>query len=99
MRMDKLRLEVSWGTLWQIFLFVLLVGVLFIARDIVFGLFLALVISSGLEAAVTFLERRGVPRTLGVILLFLVAALLLAVTVYFLVPLLISEINEVFKTA
>lgn len=97
--MDKLRLEVSWGTLWQIFLFVLLVGVLFIARDIVFGLFLAIVISSGLEVAVTFLERRGVPRTLGVILLFLVMALLLAVTVYFLVPLLIEEVNEVFKTA
>ncbi len=90
-------LEISWGSLWRILFFILFVTVLFLGRQILLGLFFAIIISSGLDAPVNFLERRGIPRTLGVILIFLLAILLLIIVVYAIVPLLIIDLNSVFS--
>ena len=75
--------------------FVALAAALYSASNIFLGLFLALVISSGLEVAVNFLERRGISRTLGVIALFLVIVLFLALLVYLLIPLVLDDLNSV----
>lgn len=96
---DKKTLEISWGSLWRILFFVLFVVVLFLGRQIFLGLFLAIIISSGLEQIVSFLERRGIPRTLGVILIFLFAILLLIIVIYAIIPLLIVELNTIFSGA
>jgi len=93
---DKKVLEISWSTLWRILFFVIFVAVLFLGRQIFLGLFLAIIISSGLESAVDFLERRGIPRTLGVILIFLFAVLLFIVVIYAIVPLVIVDLNSIF---
>lgn len=67
---------------------------LFIGLDLILGLFLALVISSGLEVVVDFLERRGMPRTLSVILVFLLGAGVLAIVVYFVIPFILVDVNN-----
>lgn len=61
------------------------------------GLFLAIVISSGLEFLVDFLEKKGLPRTLGVILIFLSATVLAIFTIYTVVPLIIIDLNNAFS--
>ena len=68
--MEKMVWEISWTSLWKILLFVLLVVLLFMAKDIFLGLFLALVISSGLEIPIDLLEKRKIPRTVSAILIF-----------------------------
>lgn len=95
--MDKKTLEISWVSLWRILLFVLLVGVLYLGRQILLGLFLAIIISSGIEVLVNFLEKRGIPRTLGVILIFIIALLLIIILIYTVIPLIIIELNTVFS--
>ncbi|MBI2623429.1 MAG: AI-2E family transporter [Candidatus Liptonbacteria bacterium] len=94
--MEKKVIEVSWVSLWRILLFALFVAALYIGREIVLGLFLALVISSGLEVAVSFLERKGLPRTFGVILVFLVCLFLLSLVVYTVIPFAIVDLNSMF---
>ncbi len=94
---DKKTFEVSWGTLWRILFFVLFVMILFQGRQILLGLFLAIIISSGLEVMVNFLERHGLPRTLGVILIFLAALFLLVIVTYAIVPLIIVDVNTIFS--
>ena len=91
--MDPRPLEVSWAGLWRALLFVSLAALMYLSMNILLGLFLAVVISSGLEFLVNFLEKRGIPRTLGVILIFLVSALSVIVTVYTVLPLLIIDLN------
>ncbi|HUZ92454.1 MAG TPA: AI-2E family transporter [Candidatus Paceibacterota bacterium] len=90
-------LEISWGSLWRILFFILFVVVLFEGRQVLLGLFLAIIISSGLETMVNFLERHGMPRTLGVILIFLAALFLIVIVVYAVVPLVIVELNTIFS--
>ncbi len=95
--MDRKGFEISWVSLWRIFIFLLVVWVLFMGRQILLGLFLAIIISSGLEGLVDLLERAGLPRTVSVILIFLAALLGVILLVYTVVPLLIVELNNVFS--
>ncbi len=93
---EKRAYDISWVTLWRILFFVTLVALMFYGRRILLGLFLAIVISSGLEFIVSFLERRGIPRTIGVILIFLTGALIAIAIIYTVVPLVIVDLNNIF---
>jgi len=96
---EKNVIVVSWGSLWRIFSFALFAAVLFTAYEIFLVLFLALVISSGIEGIVTLLERRGIPRMPGVILIFLIGFALLIGLLYALVPLIIIDVNQILANA
>ncbi len=93
---DKKVFEISWGTLWRVLFFVLFTAVLYSGHQILFGLFLAIIISSGLEGVVNFLEKQGIPRTLGVITIFFLAFFLIIIFMYTVVPLIILDMNAVF---
>lgn len=92
----KTFIEISWTSLWRIFFFILLGTIAYSGRQILLGLFLSLVISSGLENFVDLLERKGIPRPLGVILIFLFGIILFATFVYTVIPLLIADLNSLF---
>jgi predicted PurR-regulated permease PerM len=94
---QRLHVEITWNTLWRIFLFALAALLVVRGRDVLIGLFLALIISSGLDFFVNFFEKRGVPRTLSVIVLFLLAALLVALVGYVLIPSLIVNLNLIIS--
>lgn len=97
--MDRKTFDVSWASLWRIFIFLIIVWIIFMGRQILLGLFLAVIISSGLEGLVDIMERVGLPRTISVILIFLTALLCIILLVYTIVPLLIVELNSAFSGA
>jgi predicted PurR-regulated permease PerM len=96
--MERRHLEISWSSLWRILFFLALAALAFKSLTILLGLFLAIVISSGLEAMVNLLERKGLPRTLGVITIFLISAIFLIVLIYAILPLLIIDLNTALIT-
>jgi predicted PurR-regulated permease PerM len=91
----KQMVEISWGSLWRIFIFVAFVAILYFGRQIILGLFFAIVISSGLEGFINWLEKIGLPRSISVILIFLFIILIFMLLVYMLLPLAIVEINTI----
>ncbi|MFH0890603.1 MAG: AI-2E family transporter [Candidatus Liptonbacteria bacterium] len=91
--MVKYSHEIGWASMWRILFFAAFALLMYLSLKILMGLFLALVISSGLEFMVNFLERRGIPRTLGVIMIFLASILIAIILVYTVIPLLIVDIN------
>ncbi|MCR4327986.1 MAG: AI-2E family transporter [Patescibacteria group bacterium] len=93
--MEKRVIEISWATLWRVLVFAVFVVALYIGREVVLGLFLALVISSGLEVVVNVLEQKGLPRTFGVILVFLVCLLAVSLLIYTVIPFAIVDLNSV----
>lgn len=96
---DRIHLDISWVTLWRVLIFSALVAILYQGRQILLGLFLAIIISSGLEIVVDFLEKRGIPRTLGVILIFLLSLLVVIIVIYAVVPLVVVDLNAIFSAA
>jgi predicted PurR-regulated permease PerM len=97
--MERHTFDISWETLWRILLFIVIVAILYQGRQIVLGLFLAIIISSGLDGIVDALERVGLPRSISVILIFLLAVVVLLFVLYSLIPVLIVELNTVFSGA
>lgn len=96
--MEKRVFDISWRTLWRVLFFLALVVALVLSFDVLLALFLAIVISSGVEFIVSFLERRGLPRTLGVVLVFLMAAVIVISIFSVVLPVLIVDINTVLNT-
>src|ERR1700677_678820 len=94
--MAKQTFEISWESLLRVLLFVVLVAVMYQGRQIILGLFLAIIISSGLESMVNAMARIGLPRSISVILIFLVAVVGFIFVIYSVVPVLIVEINTIF---
>jgi predicted PurR-regulated permease PerM len=93
--MEKVtRFEVSWKIFWQIFAFIFILAVLFIARQAFGVLLVAIVISLGLEPVISFLEQRRVNRLLGAIIVFLAGLLIFSAALYFIVPVLALEVGR-----
>ncbi|MEK7608062.1 MAG: AI-2E family transporter [Patescibacteria group bacterium] len=93
----KHTLEISWTSLWRALFFVLFAWLLFVASDIFLGLFLAVIISSGLEVLVTFFEKKGIQRTVGVILLFALTLFLFVLVVYLVIPYVMTDLGTLVK--
>lgn len=86
--------EISWITLWRILVMAIFVGALYLMKEAVAIVLLALVISTALHPPVAYLEKWKIPRILGTILLFLAVFTLLAFIVYALLPVVILELNS-----
>ncbi len=95
--MTTTRFEITWGTLWSIFLFGIGVFLVVKGRDVLIALFLAVVISAGLDFFVNFFEKRGIPRAVTVVVLFVVAALLLLLIAYVVLPTLIVDLYSIIS--
>ena len=95
--MEHVKLEISWASLWRILIFAVVVAVFYLGRQIMLGLFLAIVIASGLDGLVDFLERRGLPRSISVILIFLVILFAITLFIYTVFPIALAEFNTIFS--
>ncbi len=92
--MNEQRFEVSWATLWRVLVFVMLAILLYLVREAVGVLLVAVVVSLGLDPAVSFLERHRIPRLLGTFFVFMLGALVVTAVVYFVVPIVILEMGS-----
>lgn len=86
-------ISISWGSLWRVLAVFLLAVILFIARDILVAIFLAIVISSALDPLVSWLEKRKIPRLLGTLALYILLIFLIALLAYAVIPVALAEFN------
>ncbi len=75
----------------------LFVIALFLARDALIILFLAIIISSALDGPVSYLQKKKIPRILGTLFIFIGFLLILAVLLYTLVPIAIFELQNLLE--
>lgn len=85
------NLEISWRTLWRVFVFGIFVYVLFMSREALGVLFVGIVISLGIDPLVGFFETRKINRLLGTVFVFLGGSVVLAGILYLTLPVLIRE--------
>lgn len=90
---------ITWGALWKILAMVGLVAALFVTREILVAVFLAIIISSALDPWVSFLERKSVPRILGTLAIYIITILMVAIITYLLVPVALVELGSVLSNS
>ena len=91
------KFEISWNSLWRVFLAIVVAWVAYLARDVFVAVILAIIISSAMDPPVSWLEKKRLPRLLGTFGLFLTAILIVALIAYTIVALAIFEINNLLS--
>ena len=69
---------------------------LYYLREVMVILFLALIISSALDAPISYLEKKRVPRIIGTLIMFIAIAGVLSSILYVVVPLALTEFKGLF---
>lgn len=94
--MQTQKIEISTRTIVFTVIFLLLLQVIWLTRELIYALFLAFIFMSALKPAVRFLSRK-IPRTLSVVFVFVAAIIVISLIIGFVVPPLFSETFAFFK--
>lgn len=95
----------EWPTRQVVFATLLIVAIttsfyfLFRFSQLVFILFLAIVFSTAIRPAVEWLNRRGLSRPLGVILIYLIILLVIGGVIAAIMPLLVEQVGAISEVA
>lgn len=89
--MNLNRIDITWQTLWRIFIFGAGIFVIYHAHNALSVFLVAVVVSLGLDPLISSLEEKKVNRLLGTILVFLIAILILSIVGYIVIPVLVKE--------
>lgn len=92
--MPKTTINISTSTLVRFTLIVLAVLLLYFLREIVLMIFAALLLAVAFDRPIDALERRKVPRSLGVIFVYLLLFSVIALLFYLVFPVLAAQIKN-----
>ncbi|MFC1641045.1 AI-2E family transporter [Patescibacteria group bacterium] len=87
-------IEISTKTIMKILIVVVVLAFVVYVRDIVFLLFLALMFAAAIDSPIDWLDRKGVPRAVGVIFIYLIAISLFAVTIAIIIPPIAEQVRQ-----
>ncbi|MDD5489722.1 MAG: AI-2E family transporter [Candidatus Moranbacteria bacterium] len=86
-------IEISSGTILRTIFIVLLLWFLFLIRDIILLVFLAFIIVSAIDPIIDWFQKKKIPRSLTVLLVYVFFFSLVGIAASFLFPPLVSEIR------
>ncbi|MFH1427250.1 MAG: AI-2E family transporter [Patescibacteria group bacterium] len=93
-RKSPLNINISTLTILKIILIFLILYFLYIIRDILAILFISIVLASALDPWIDWLQKRKIPRGLGIILIYLVLFAVLSSVFYLIIPPIITQIKD-----
>ena len=86
-------IEISSGTILRTTLILLLIWLLYLVRDILFLVFLSIIIVSAIDPIVDWFQKRKIPRSLTVIAVYILFISLFVFVFSLLIPPLVSEMR------
>ncbi len=89
--------DLSTLSILKIILILLAVGFLFLIRDVLLLVFVALVLAAAIDPSITALERRGIPRGAGIAIIYLGILAIISLIVVLFVPLIVDQLTQFTK--
>jgi predicted PurR-regulated permease PerM len=91
-------IHISTETIIKSIIIVVFCYLLFYLRDVVLVILTSIVLSSSIEPGVRWFERRKIPRLLGVVFIYAFVALLVAVVLLSLIPIILKDMSGVIES-
>lgn len=95
---DHVHVEINTGTILRAIFIILFFVFLYILKDVVIIFLFALIIASAISPFANWLDEKGFPRLLGVLLLFLVVLALIVGVLSLIIPYVSQDINQLTST-
>jgi len=89
-----LYVSVSAMTVIKIILVCIMFYFLYIVKDVLAILFIALIFSSAFDPWVDWMQKRKIPRSAGILIIYIVAFLLLGTSISLIIPPIIEQVSE-----
>lgn len=89
-----LSINITTSTIVKFFLTMIFIYFLYVIRDIVIILFVALIFSSALDPWVDKMHQRKIPRGIGILLIYIVLFIFISISVYLVIPPIAEQIKE-----
>ena len=91
---DHIHIEINTGTIIRFVLVILFFLFLYLLKDVFIIFFFALIIASAIAPFANWLEEKGLPRLLGVLVLFLTVLALVGFLLSLVVPFVSQEVSQ-----
>ena len=92
--MNQININISTWTIIKILAVVLALGFLYLIQDILVLLFVAIIFGAAISPWVDTLQRKKIPRVLGVILIYLILFSFVGLVIGLLIPPITTQINQ-----
>ncbi|HRY82795.1 MAG TPA: AI-2E family transporter [Candidatus Moranbacteria bacterium] len=99
MEIEPKKVEISTNIVIKTIVILLGLWFLFLVRDIVILLFIAVIIAASIDPAVDYLQKKKVPRAVGAMLLYAVLFSAIALIISFMVPSIVNQFNDFSKNS
>ncbi len=86
--------DISFRSIFRVLGVLAVIGFFFIMRDIIALLFVALVFSAAIDPFVDSFAKRQIPRSLGILVVYVVILGVLGITLTLLIPPLVNEVRQ-----
>jgi predicted PurR-regulated permease PerM len=91
---EKRQIDISSKIIFKFVLIILGIGFLYVIRDVLALLFISIIIVAVIDPMVDWMQKKKIPRTLGVTIIYLSFFIILGVASLFLTPLLGGQLSE-----
>lgn len=95
--MERREVDITTGIIFRAILILAAVWFFYLTVDILALLFIAVIIASAMNPAIDWMEKKKIPRTAGVLILYLVLILLIGVAVFFVGPSIATQTEDFFQ--
>ncbi len=92
--MTRQTIDISSSIIIKTILIILGLWFLYLVKDIVLLLFLAVIVAASIDPAVNFLQKKKIPRSAGAFIIYIALLAVVALIISFLIPPLGSQIRE-----
>ena len=95
--MQPHKIEISSKTIVFTIGFIMLLGIIWLIKDLIFSLFIAFIIAGALRQPVDYLEKKRVPRSIGSFVVYFIFVFVIFYLFALIIPPLVGEIVILFK--
>lgn len=95
---NVIKVDLSFRTVVYTFLFLVGMYLLFLLKDLVLGLFISLLIATGLNPTVTRMERYRIPRALAILFLYVIIVLIISLMLATVIPILLVQTGNLLDS-
>lgn len=93
----KITFDISILALFKLSVLFLIIFFLFFVRDVILIVFVALILASALDPWVDFMQKHKIPRGFGILIIYLTVLLVVAGTIYLIIPPIAIEVKDLTR--
>lgn len=90
-----INISISTATIFKVLIIILIIGFLYLIRDIVALIFISLILASSFDPWVAWLHRHKIPRGIGILLIYFILFSIFILAIILLIPPITNEISDI----